>query len=162
MTEIDIIKKIKETDLRTPLYIIDEGRLRKNGEILKKVQEDTGCKILLAQKAFSNFNFYPLLKNYLAGTEASGLYEARLGAEEWTQSGKNAVIVKTPGTAGENRVECTETEKTPGTAGENRVECTETEKISGTAGENRVEGAETEDLKDGRVLYDFQHYYLTV
>ena len=132
MTEIDIIKKIKETDLRTPLYIIDEGRLRKNGEILKKVQEDTGCKILLAQKAFSNFNFYPLLKNYLAGTEASGLYEARLGAEEWTQSGKNAVIVKTPGTAGENRVECTETEK-----------------ISGTAGENRVEGAETEDLKDG-------------
>ena len=132
MTEIDIIKKIKETGLRTPLYLIDEGRLRKNGEILKKVQEDTGCKILLAQKAFSNFNFYPLLKNYLAGTEASGLYEARLGAEEWTQSGKNAVIVKTPGTAGENRVECTETEK-----------------ISGTAGENRVEGAETEDLKDG-------------
>lgn len=44
--------------------------------------DDTGCKILLAQKAFSNFNFYPLLSGYLSGTEASGLYEARLGREE--------------------------------------------------------------------------------
>ena len=144
MTEIDIIKKIKETGLRTPLYLIDEGRLRKNGEILKKVQEDTGCKILLAQKAFSNFNFYPLLKNYLAGTEASGLYEARLGAEEWTQSGKQAVIVKTSGMAGENRVEGAETEKISGTAGENRVEGAVTEKNLGTAGGNRVECDGTE------------------
>jgi carboxynorspermidine decarboxylase len=62
--------------------VIDERRLKENGEILKGVQERTGCKILLAQKAFSNFNVYPLLRQYLAGTEASGLYEARLGAEE--------------------------------------------------------------------------------
>jgi carboxynorspermidine decarboxylase len=68
--------------LHTPCYVIDERRLRDNGEILKGVQDRTGCKILLAQKAFSNFNLYPLLKMYLAGTEASGLYEARLGAEE--------------------------------------------------------------------------------
>ncbi len=43
--------------------------------------QHTGCKILLAQKAFSNYDFYPLLSQYLAGTTASGLYEARLGAE---------------------------------------------------------------------------------
>lgn len=42
----------------------------------------TGCRILLAQKAFSNYDLYPVLQPYLAGTEASGLYEARLGAEE--------------------------------------------------------------------------------
>ena len=42
----------------------------------------TGCKILLAQKAFSNYNLYPVLAPYLAGSEASGLFEARLGAEE--------------------------------------------------------------------------------
>ena len=78
----ELVEKIKSANLRTPFYLIDEGRLRKNGEILKKVQEDTGCRILLAQKAFSNFYFYPLLKGYLAGTEASGLYEARLGKEE--------------------------------------------------------------------------------
>ena len=68
--------------LPTPCYVIDEGALLHNAEILKRVQNDTGCRILLAQKAFSNYDFYGLLAPYLAGTEASGLYEARLGNEE--------------------------------------------------------------------------------
>lgn len=68
--------------LRTPCYVVDEGRLEENGRILASVAQHTGCRILLAQKAFSNYDFYPLLSPYLAGTEASGLYEARLGAEE--------------------------------------------------------------------------------
>lgn len=69
-------------NLPTPAYVLDEAMLKRNGEILKGVQDRTGCKILLAQKAFSNFNMYGILGKYLAGTEASGLYEARLGAEE--------------------------------------------------------------------------------
>ena len=68
--------------LKTPCYILDEAALRKNGEILKGVSDRTGCRILLAQKAFSNFDCYPILAPYLAGTEASGLFEARLGKEE--------------------------------------------------------------------------------
>ena len=68
--------------LRTPCYVIDEERLKDNGRILASVAENTGCRILLAQKAFSNYDFYPALATYLAGTEASGLYEARLGTEE--------------------------------------------------------------------------------
>ena len=68
--------------LRTPCYVVDEKRLEENSRILASVAEHTGCRILLAQKAFSNYDFYPLLAPYLAGTEASGLYEARLGAEE--------------------------------------------------------------------------------
>ena len=68
--------------LPTPVYILDEARLRHNGEILKGLQDCTGCKVLLAQKAFSNFNLYPLLRPYLAGTESSGLFESRLGKEE--------------------------------------------------------------------------------
>ncbi|MBO5279018.1 MAG: carboxynorspermidine decarboxylase [Lachnospiraceae bacterium] len=68
--------------LPTPCYVIDEGQLHKNGSILASVMKNTGCKILLAQKAFSNYDLYPVLAPYLAGTEASGLYEARLGAEE--------------------------------------------------------------------------------
>lgn len=68
--------------LPTPCYLLDEGALRRNGELLAGVAERTGCRILLAQKAFSNYDCYPLLARYLAGTEASGLYEARLGAEE--------------------------------------------------------------------------------
>lgn len=68
--------------LPTPCYLLDEAALRRNGEILAGVAARTGCQILLAQKAFSNYNLYPVLSPYLAGTEASGLYEARLGAEE--------------------------------------------------------------------------------
>lgn len=71
--------------LPTPSYVLDEEALRKNGEVLRDVQEKSGCKILLAQKAFSNFNVYKMLSEYLAGTEASGLYEARLGKTYMSQ-----------------------------------------------------------------------------
>lgn len=69
--------------LRTPYFLVDEARLMHNLEILRDVQERAGCKILLAQKAFSMFSVYPLLRQYLAGSTASGLYEARLGHEEF-------------------------------------------------------------------------------
>ncbi len=68
--------------LHTPCYVIDEAAIKRNCEILASVQQKAGCKILLAQKAFSNFNVYPLIEKYLSGSEASGLYEARLGKEE--------------------------------------------------------------------------------
>ena len=69
-------------NLPTPCYILDEAMLRRNGGILARAARRTGCRILLAQKAFSNYDLYPVLAPYLDGTEASGLYEARLGAEE--------------------------------------------------------------------------------
>lgn len=72
---------MKFTELPTPCYVIDEQKLIKNLEILKSVQDRTGCKILLAQKAFSAFCVYPLMSKYLSGTTASGLYEAKLGYE---------------------------------------------------------------------------------
>ena len=68
--------------LPTPCYLLDEAQLRRNGEVMLGVQQRTGCKILLAQKAFSNYDLYPVLAPYLAGAEASGLYESRLGREE--------------------------------------------------------------------------------
>ncbi|MFM0589866.1 carboxynorspermidine decarboxylase [Streptococcus suis] len=67
----------------TPAYVIDEAKLVNNLEILKSVQDRTGCKVLLAQKAFSMYATYPLISQYLAGTTASGLYEAKLGREEF-------------------------------------------------------------------------------
>ncbi|MDE6796431.1 MAG: carboxynorspermidine decarboxylase [Ruminococcus sp.] len=70
------------TEIKTPCYVIDEGKLIKNLEILKGVQDRTGCKILLAQKAFSCYHLYPLISEYLSGTACSGLFEARLGYEE--------------------------------------------------------------------------------
>lgn len=70
------------TKVKTPCYVIDERRLRENLEILKRVREESGCKILLAQKAYSAFATYPIIAEYLDGCTASGLYEARLGYEE--------------------------------------------------------------------------------
>lgn len=69
-------------NLPTPCYVVDENKLIDNLQILKQVQDDTGCKILLAQKAFSMFREYALIRRYLAGTTASSLFEAKLGAEE--------------------------------------------------------------------------------
>lgn len=73
---------MKEKTLKTPYYIIKEKELIQNLEILKDIKEQSGCKILLAQKAFSMYSVYPLISQYLDGATASGLYEARLGKEE--------------------------------------------------------------------------------
>lgn len=68
--------------IRTPAYIVHEELLRKNLEILRYVERETGCHILLAQKAFSMYSLYPMIGGYISGTTASGLHEARLGFEE--------------------------------------------------------------------------------
>ena len=72
---------MRQSKIHTPCYIVQERALKENLEQLAGLARETGCRILLAQKAFSMFRVYPLIGNYLAGTTASGLYEARLGAE---------------------------------------------------------------------------------
>ena len=69
--------------VKTPCYVVDEAKLLKNLTILDNVMEKTGCKILLAQKAFSMYSTYPMISQHLKGTTASGLYEAKLGREEF-------------------------------------------------------------------------------
>lgn len=76
------MKQIDFNKVPTPSYIVDERLLIKNLEILKNVMDRTGAKILLAQKAFSMFSVYPLIAEYLCGTTASGIFEAKLGYEE--------------------------------------------------------------------------------
>ena len=73
---------MKRDELRTPCYVVQEAKIRENLEILRGICDDTGCRILLAQKAFSMYSLYPLIGEYLDGATASGLYEARLGYEE--------------------------------------------------------------------------------
>lgn len=70
-------------EFRTPYFLIDEKRLLENLKLLSYVASESGCKILLAQKAFSGYACYPLMRDYLAGTTASSLHEARLGFEEF-------------------------------------------------------------------------------
>ena len=66
-----------------PRYIIDESALKHNLEVLKGVSDRTGVKILLAQKAFSCTAVYPLCAEYLAGTTASSLFEAKHGHDNF-------------------------------------------------------------------------------
>lgn len=71
------------TSIETPYYVVEEKLLRENLEKLKYVIDRTGCKILLAQKAFSMFSVYPIISEYLDGTTASSLFEAKLGKEQF-------------------------------------------------------------------------------
>lgn len=73
---------INFNNVQTPCYVVDERLIIKNLEVLKEVIDKTGCRILLAQKAFSMFSLYPLIGKYLNGTAASSLNEAKLGYEE--------------------------------------------------------------------------------
>lgn len=76
------LNHMKFEELPTPCYVVDCQQLEKNLKILRGVAQRTGAKILLAQKAFSMFAVYPLIGEYLDGTAASGLFEARLAHEE--------------------------------------------------------------------------------
>ncbi len=66
---------------QTPYYIIHEDKLKENVEALQYVKQETGCKILLATKAYSCFATYPLIASYLDGTTNSSLNETRLSKE---------------------------------------------------------------------------------
>ncbi len=69
--------------LKTPCYVVDEKKLKKNLEILAGVQKECGVKIIMALKGFAMFSFFPLIRRYLSGVGASSLNEARLGFENF-------------------------------------------------------------------------------
>lgn len=68
--------------MQTPYYLLSEKALRDNLAVLRGVKERTGCKILLATKAFANYELFPIVAEYLDGVTSSSLHEARLGKEE--------------------------------------------------------------------------------
>ena len=69
--------------LPTPCFVVDLQRLRENLAVLNQVIQRSGARILLAQKAFSMYSVYPLLRTVLHGVCASSPHEARLGREEF-------------------------------------------------------------------------------
>lgn len=77
------MKAIDWNKVPSPSYIVDERLLLRNLEILKSVQDRTGCDILLALKGFSMFSTFPMVRQYLKGITSSSLFEARLGYEEF-------------------------------------------------------------------------------
>ena len=63
----------------SPAFVVDEARLEANCRVLAGIAERSGATVLLALKAFSMWSVAPLVMRHLAGTCASGLWEARLG-----------------------------------------------------------------------------------
>lgn len=67
----------------SPSFVVDEAAIRRNLAILADVRDRAGIKVLGALKAFSMWSLGPVVTEYLDGVCASGLYEARLGREEY-------------------------------------------------------------------------------
>jgi carboxynorspermidine decarboxylase len=65
----------------TPSFIVDCSAIERNMRMLAEVKQRTGCKILLALKAFSTFGAFPQMRKTLDGCCASSVDEARLGRE---------------------------------------------------------------------------------
>jgi carboxynorspermidine decarboxylase len=79
----DCFRRLDPYRVPSPCFVVDEAAVEENLRILDRVQRESGARILLALKAFSMFSLAPLISRYLKGTCASGLYEARLGREEF-------------------------------------------------------------------------------
>lgn len=70
-------------NIPTPAYVVDERLIKHNLETLSDIKKNTGCLIILALKAFSTYSVFPLISQYLDGSTASSLNEARLGFEKF-------------------------------------------------------------------------------
>ena len=69
--------------VNTPVFLLDVARLRSNLETAKRVREEADCKVLLATKAFAMPAAFPMMRDYLDGTTASGEHEAIMGHDEF-------------------------------------------------------------------------------
>ena len=70
-------------NIATPAYVLDVAILKRNLETVARIKREAGCKILLATKAWALPAAFPLMRDVLDGTTASGEYEARMGHEEF-------------------------------------------------------------------------------
>ena len=67
----------------TPSFVVDEAAVARNMGVLAEVKRRTGCRVLLALKAFSTVSVFPRLRQTLDGCCASSVHEARLGREHF-------------------------------------------------------------------------------
>jgi carboxynorspermidine decarboxylase len=70
-------------DIRTPAYVLDVAALKRNLATATRIKREAGVKVLLATKAWAMPAAFPLIRDVLDGTTASGEYEARMGREEF-------------------------------------------------------------------------------
>ncbi len=68
-------------DMETPYYIVYEDRLRRNMEILKRVETQANVKIIMAFKANALWKTFPVIREYFTASSASSLNEMKLSLE---------------------------------------------------------------------------------
>lgn len=71
----------QRTDIPSPCYVLEEEKLIRNLELMKRVQDESGIRIILALKGFSMWSSFDIIKPYLHGATASSVWEAKLAAE---------------------------------------------------------------------------------
>lgn len=76
-------QKLSFPELKTPVFVISESDLLNNAAIIKELQEKAGCKILMALKCFAMPRALKALRPFFSGTCASGLFEAKMGYENF-------------------------------------------------------------------------------
>jgi carboxynorspermidine decarboxylase len=64
--------------LPSPCYLLDAAKLRQNLQLIDQVQQQSGCRIILALKGFAMWSAFPMVREYLPGCSASSYNEARL------------------------------------------------------------------------------------
>lgn len=69
--------------VKTPIYILEENRLRRNLSLISRVAREADVEIILAFKAYALWKTFPIFREYIQATTASSLNEARLGFEEF-------------------------------------------------------------------------------
>ena len=69
--------------MTTPIYIIEEEKLRRNLSLIRDVARRTDAEWILAFKAFALWKTFPIFREYIRSTTASSLNEARLAYEEF-------------------------------------------------------------------------------
>jgi len=73
------------SSIPSPCYVLDEGLLRKNLQLMERVQQQSGADIILALKGFSMWSAFPIIREYLKGCTASSVWEAELAAKEFAR-----------------------------------------------------------------------------
>lgn len=70
-------------EVRQPIYILEESRLRRNLQLISGVACEAGIEVILAFKAFALWKSFPIFREYISSVTASSLSESRLGFEEF-------------------------------------------------------------------------------
>lgn len=76
-------QRLLDINMKTPIYIIEEDRLRRNLTLIREVARRTESEWILAFKAFALWKTFPIFREYISSTTASSLSEARLALEEF-------------------------------------------------------------------------------